>query len=171
VTPEPEFSRPIEVGRLRGSGETIELAASPGECAGVAARLSLEAVGALSASVRLTPSGSGVVVAEGTILAHLTQTCVVSLEPFAQTLEVPLRLVFRPGREADLAADQTIDPEAEDEVPYEGGRFDLGESVVETLALALDPWPRRPGAVLEVPPPQDAPPDGPFAALARRRKG
>lgn len=171
MTPEPEFSRPIDVGRLRSSGEAIDFTASPAECAGVAARLGLDAVGALSASVRLTPAGSGVVAAVGTIRARLTQTCVVSLEPFERTLEVPLRLVFRPGSEADFAADQTVDPEAEDEVPYEGGRFDLGESVVETLALSLDPWPRRPGAVLEVPPPQDALPDGPFAALARRRKG
>jgi uncharacterized metal-binding protein YceD (DUF177 family) len=168
--PEPEFSWPVEASRLRGSGETIALAASPAECAGVAARLGLDAVGALGASVRLTPAGAGVVAAEGTIRARITQTCVVSLEAFEQTLEVPLRLAFRPGSEADLAADQTIDPEAEDEVPYEGGRFDLGESVVETLALALDPWPRRPGAVLDVVP-QEVPTDGPFAALARRRRG
>ena len=145
--------------RTRGTAEPL------------ATRLGLEAVGALGASVQLTPAGAGVVMAEGTIRAHVTQTCAVSLEPFEQTLEVPLRLIFRPGSEDDLAADQTVDPEAEDEVPYEGSRFDLGESVVETLALSLDPWPRRPGAVLDVPSPQEAPADGPFAALARRRKG
>lgn len=170
MTPAPEFSHPVEASRLRAAGERIDLAASPAECAGVAVRLGLDAVGALAASVQLTPVGAGVVTAAGTIRARLTQTCVVSLEPFEQTLEVPLRLAFRPSSEADLAADQTIDPEAEDEVPYEGGRFDLGESVVETLALALDPWPRRPGAALHVPP-QEAPKDGPFAALARRRRG
>lgn len=171
MTPAPEFSRLVEASRLRPGGERLELAASPAERAAVAARLGLEAVGALTASVQLTPAGAGVVTAEGTIRARVTQICVISLDPFEQTLDVPLRLVFRPGREADLAAEQTVDPEAEDELPYAGGRFDLGESVVETLALSLDPWPRRPGAVLDVPPPPDAAPDGPFAALARRRKG
>lgn len=168
--PEPEFSRMVQVSRLRAAGETIDIAASPAERAGVAVRLGLAAVDALTASVRLTPLGAGVVAAEGTIRARLTQTCVVSLDPFEQELEAPLRLVFRPGSAADRAADQTVDPEAEDETPYEGGRFDLGEAVVETLALALDPWPRRPGALLEVPPPE-AGPDGPFAGLARRSRG
>jgi hypothetical protein len=171
MTIQPEFSRVIEVGRLRAGGESMDLAASPAECASVARRLGIASLARLDASVRLVPAGAGVVDAEGTIRARLTQICVVSLDPFEQTLEVPLRLVFRPGSEVDLAADQTVDPETEDEVPYEGGRFDLGESVVETLALALDPWPRRPGAVLDVPPPPDLPPDGPFAALARRQKG
>jgi hypothetical protein len=171
VTPAPEFSRLVETGRLRASGETIEIAASPAECAAVARRLGIEALAVLQARVQLVPAGGGVIDAEGVIHARLTQICVVSLDPFEQTLDVPLRLVFRPGSEADLAADQTVDPETEDEVPYEGGRFDLGESVVETLALALDPWPRRPGAVLEVPPPAEPPAAGPFAALARRRKG
>jgi uncharacterized metal-binding protein YceD (DUF177 family) len=169
VTPAPEFSRRVEVARLRAAGETTELAATPAERAALARRLGLEALGELAAAARLTPAGNGVVDVEGAIRARLRQLCVVSLEPFEQVLEVPLRLVFRPGSEADLAADQTLDPEAEDEVPYEGGRFDLGEAVVETLALALDPWPRRPGAVLVVPPADAAPPDGPFAALARRR--
>ncbi|WP_439578055.1 YceD family protein [Elioraea sp.] len=171
MTPAPEFSRPVEVARLRTGGETMEIAASPAECEAVARRLGIEAVAALEASVQLVPVGAGVVDAAGTIRARLTQTCVVSLDPFEQALEVMLRLVFRPGTEADLAADQTVDPETEDEVPYAGGRFDLGDSVVETLALSLDPWPRRPGAVLELPPPDEPAPDGPFVALARRRKG
>jgi uncharacterized metal-binding protein YceD (DUF177 family) len=170
MTPCPEFSRIVEVARLRAEGETLELIASPAECAALARRLGLEAVASMGAVAHLVPAGAGVVEVTGAIRARLSQICVVSLDPFDQTLEVPLRLVFRPGTEADLAADQTIDPETEDEVPYEGGRFDLGESVVETLALALDPWPRRPDAVLEVPPPAESPSDGPFAALARRHK-
>lgn len=171
MTAQPEFSRLIEVGRLRTGGDCMDLAASPAECASVARRLGIPSLALLEARVELVPAGAGVVDAEGTIRARLTQICVVSLDPFEQALEVPLRLVFRPGSEADLAADQTVDPETEDEVAYEGGRFDLGESIVETLALALDPWPRRPGVVLEVPPLSEAPSDGPFAALARRRKG
>ena len=169
MTPAPEFPRPVQVDRLRAGGESLALAASAAEREGVARRLGLDSLGQLEASVALQPIGGGVVVAEGRIAARVVQTCVVSLEPFEQALEVPFRLVFRPGSEADLAADQTLDPESEDEVPYEGGRLDLGEAVVETLALAIDPWPRRPGAVLDLPP-SDAVPAGPFAALARRRK-
>lgn len=170
MTPAPEFSRLLEVDRLRAGGETVAVAATAAERDGIARRLGLETVGLLEASVSLQPAGAGLVVAEGRIAARVVQTCVVSLEPFEQALDVPIRLVFRPGTETDQAADQTLDPESEDEVPYEGGRIDLGEAVVETLALALDPWPRRPGAVLDLPPAQTAA-EGPFAALARRRKG
>jgi len=54
-----------------------------------------------------------------------------------------------------------------DVIGYEGGAIDLGEAVAETLALALDPFPRSPDAdaalreagVLSE---EDA---GPFAAL------
>ena len=31
-------------------------------------------------------------------------------------------------------------------VPYDGGAIDLGETAAETMALALDPFPRGPGA-------------------------
>lgn len=170
MTPAPEFSRPVQVERLRAGGEQVDLVASPAECAAVAHRLGLESVAGLEAGLRLVPQGRGIVAAEGAVRARVVQVCVVSVEPFEQALDIPLRLVFRPGTEADLAADQTLDPESEDEVPYEGGRVDLGEAVVETLALALDPWPRRPGAVLEMPPEGESAPDHPFAALAKRRR-
>jgi uncharacterized metal-binding protein YceD (DUF177 family) len=33
-----------------------------------------------------------------------------------------------------------------DVIPYEGGTIDLGEVAAETMALALDPFPRGPNA-------------------------
>jgi hypothetical protein len=46
--------------------------------------------------------------------------------------------------------------------------IDLGEATTEQLALALDPFPRKPGA--EIPPEAKEAPEGPFAALGRIRK-
>lgn len=169
MTPVPEFSRPIEVARLAPGGEAIALVATAGECAALARRFGLEALAELAATLSLSPGAGGVVAASGSLRARFTQRCVVTLEPFEQTLEIPVQLVFRPATAADRAADQTLDPEAEDELPYEEGWFDLGEAVAETLALALDPWPRRPGAVFE--PPPEPPAAGPFAALARLGRG
>ena len=49
--------------------------------------------------------------------------------------------------------------------PLIGGVVDLGALATEFLILGLDPYPRKPGAVFELP--QDVKPDpGPFAALA-----
>jgi hypothetical protein len=41
-----------------------------------------------------------------------------------------------------------IDPLADEPEPLEGDRIDLGEIVAEELALAIDPYPRAPGAEL-----------------------
>ena len=65
--------------------------------------------------------------------------------------------------------------------PIEGGIIDLGEAVAQQLALALDPYPRAPGAAIlpEIGVNAGAavarsPEPGPFAALAgiigRRRE-
>jgi len=51
-----------------------------------------------------------------------------------------------------------------------GGAVDLGALATEFLILGLDPYPRQPGAVFR--PPADARPDeGPFAALAKLKRG
>ena len=39
-----------------------------------------------------------------------------------------------------------LSADALDTLPIENGAIDLGEAAAETLALALDPFPRSPGA-------------------------
>ena len=70
------------------------------------------------------------------------------------------RLEQRAGEERD------DDPESIDEIPYEGSTIDLGEAAAEQLALALDPYPHKPGATL--PDSDEAPRNPAFAALAGR---
>ena len=86
----------------------------------------------------------------------------VTLDEFPQEIGEDFAVRFVPaGTESDE------DPESEDEIPYESGLIDLGEATIEQLALALDPYPRKPGAAL----PEEAEPEdeSPFAALARLR--
>ena len=52
--------------------------------------------------------------------------------------------------------------------PIVDGKVDLGALAAEFLALALDPYPRKPGA--EFAAPEVAEPDSPFAELARLAK-
>jgi hypothetical protein len=59
------------------------------------------------------------------------------------------------------------DPEAPDEIPYQGSTIDLGEAATEQLALALDPYPRLPGAELD-PAARDREPS-PFGSLTALR--
>lgn len=167
----PEFPRPISVARLKPEGDAIAIEAGPAEREAVRARLGLEGLDRLSAELTLQPLGAGLVAARGSLRAEVRQVCVITLEPFAATLTAPVRLVFRPVQPGEEAAEVELDPEAEDEVLYAGPDIDLGEAVVETLALALDPWPRRPGATFTWSE-QDGEEDerqNPFAVLKRRR--
>jgi uncharacterized metal-binding protein YceD (DUF177 family) len=103
-------------------------------------------------------------IAHGHLSARVVQTCVISLEDFTATVEESFAVRFVPdGEESDNA-----DPEALDEIPYTDGAIDLGEAAAEQLALALDPYPRAPDAVL--PDAEAATEPHPFAALSSLKR-
>ena len=84
------------------------------------------------------------VAARGHLHAPSDLDCVASLDEFEAAVDETFRFGFVPaGTESD-----DPDPESEDEVPYAGDTLDLGEAAVEQLALALDPYPRKPDAEL-----------------------
>ena len=162
---EPELHRPLAVDRIGPHGHEVEIRATQSECTGVAVRLLLPAIASLSCRFELHPLPGGRIAVNGTLKAVLSQVCVVTLEAFTATVEEVFRVRFVPaGRESD-----DPDPESEDEIAYPGAVIDLGEAAVEQLALALDPYPRAPGAVL----PDEArdDPASPFAGLSELRRG
>jgi uncharacterized metal-binding protein YceD (DUF177 family) len=158
--PAAELSRRFPVSRV-GTGASFTVEAEPWERAALAQRMGLIALHALSCRFDLQRGEGGRIPAQGWLRARLRQTCVVSLEPFDGEVEEDFRVCFVPaGTESD-----DLDLEAEDELPYEDGVLDLGEAASEQLALALDPFPRRPDAE---PAAAAAPqPTGAFAALAK----
>ena len=114
--------------------------ASPAECDALARRLGLPAIRALTCRFRLRPQAGGAIAATGTLRARVVQVCVATLEEFAATVAEEFAVRFVPaGTEQD-----DPDPESVDEIPFSGGRLDLGEAAAEQLALALDPYPRKP---------------------------
>jgi hypothetical protein len=163
----PEFSRPIAADRIGAGDFSTVVEATADERAAVAERLMIPAVAALSCTVTLcrgADAARGEIVAEGELRAAVTRTCVVSAEDFAVEITTRFRaLLVRAGTERD-----EIDLEGEDEVAYQDGVLDLGELATEELALALDPYPRMPGAVS----PDDAGEReaSPFAILASRKR-
>jgi hypothetical protein len=162
----PELSRPLPLDRLGRAGVTVEVTADAAELAAIAVRLGIPAVTALTCRFHLSRASDdpSIIVAEADLDAVVVQTCVVTLEPFEAPLREPFRLRFVPAGQESL----DDDPESDDEVPYEGAALDLGEAAVEQIALALDPFPRRPDAILPDLGPEPA--AGPFAALAARRR-
>lgn len=152
----PELHRPVDIHDADRRDITVQ--ADAAECRAIAERLGLPALHALTCRLHLQAGPGGRPAAQGQMQARLRQVCVLTLEEFDAAIDAPFTLVFVPS---GLAADD-LDAEDEDEVEYEGNAIDLGEAAVQQLALMLDPYPRKPGAVL--PDSSDAP-DNPFAAL------
>ncbi len=158
-----ELSRPIALSKIRAKHLTVVVQATPEECAAVAVRMDLPAIQSLECRFELTQADDGdSVLAEGHLLADVTQTCVTSAEDFAARVEEAFTIRFVPaGTERD-----DPDPGLPDEIPYEADTIDLGEATAEQLGLALDPWPRIEGASVPVIDDEDG--ASPFAILARR---
>lgn len=160
--PHSELSRPVRADRIGAEPLPVKVEASPAECRAVAARLGLPSVAALSCRFRLQRRDATRIAATGELAATVTQVCVVSLDPFETGISERFEVAFVPaGQEAD------DDPESVDDLPYADGTIDLGEAAVEQLALALDPYPRKPGAALPAAAADE--PANPFAVLGRRQ--
>ena len=159
-----EFRRPVSLDRIGPNGLDLSVEATAVECAALAERMKLPAVHAVSCTFHLIREGRDAVLVRGHLQARVTQPCVVSLEDFEAAVEEVFQVRFVPaGEESD-----DVDPESDDEIPYEGNLIDLGEAAAEQLGLALDPYPRMPGADLAEPEAEAKP--HPFAALSGLRR-
>jgi uncharacterized metal-binding protein YceD (DUF177 family) len=140
-----EFSRPVALDTLGEQPRRLAIAADADECAALARRFALVAIARLDADAVLVRTGEAVR-ARGTIGAEVTQSCVATGAPVPATLDAPFDIVFRHAGESAPDAEIELDEDDLDVVFFEGGAIDLGEAAAETLALALDPYPRAPGA-------------------------
>ncbi len=94
---------------------------------------------------------------EGRVRADIVQACVVTLDPLPATIDVEIDAVYLPeiskfgregfgsGGEILLDADGPDSPET-----FAGDRIDVGALAEEHFGLAIDPYPRRKGASLDV---------------------
>jgi uncharacterized metal-binding protein YceD (DUF177 family) len=160
----PELHRPIAIERVGPGVLNVVVEASPAECAALTQRMNVPAVLELTCAFHLQRETHRTFLAGGHLTARVVQTCVVSLEDFTTTLEEHFAVRWVPEEEESDDAD----PSAPDEITYVDGVLDLGEAAAEQLALALDPYPRAPGAVL--PDSAEEHEAQPFAALAALRR-
>jgi len=137
-----EMSRMIDARQL--PEKPVEVTASAAECAALAKRFDLVAVRQLNARITLTPDGK-TVRARGVLDADVVQSCAISAEELEVGVHEPVDLQFVPPA-GDLPAELELDAEMLDQIEMEGGRFDLGEALAQTLGLAVDPYLEGPNA-------------------------
>ena len=107
--------------------------------------------------------------ATGRIKAALEQSCVVSGEPVRAHVDEPFNLIFVPEPSGRPDEEVELGPDDLDVVFHDGAAVELGGAIADTLALALDPFPRGPNAdtALKAAGVISEEQAGPFAALAK----
>ena len=142
----------------------------------IAKMLDLATLGGLTLAYRLNHIGGGRLRLVGTLRANITQTCVISLDPVETRLDVPVEMEFWPAEPIAQSERSAAEfgslfdwPEA-----IVDGRIDLGPVIYESLATAVDPYPKREGASFDW---SQGPREeggsagsGPFAALAALKR-
>lgn len=163
----------IRLDSMPVEGRDVRLSASADERAQLAAQLDLTSVDRLDVSLHAVKFRGGMRVT-GRLEAEVMQPSVVSFEPVRQAISEPVDRIFLPGGEKPYAgaagAEVFVDLEGDD-IPdhFEGNEADLTDLIVETLSLAIDPYPKAEGEKLEdlgiVG--DDTAEESPFAALKR----
>jgi uncharacterized metal-binding protein YceD (DUF177 family) len=145
-----EFTEVIEVDEIPSKGLQMHLKADKDQRAALAQRFDILAVDSLSADCRLTMlAGGPMVQMQGTILAVVQQSCVVTQTPLTQSLRVPISLEFAPASMVDENVELTLEDADPPDVILDG-KIDVGDAVAQQLALALDPYPRQEGVDLDL---------------------
>ena len=139
-----EFARPQRIDTIGGEPRAVEIEADAQERAALAKRFDLIGIDRLTGSFTIRRDAAGIVV-EGRVAAAVTQACSITGDPLPATVDEPVALRFVP--EGDAGQDEIELGDSDiDVIPYDGGAIDLGEVAAETMALALDPFPRGPNA-------------------------
>lgn len=161
------WSYPIAVSDLSPDGIELTLAPDKEIRAELARHAGVLAVPELVAKLKVSPDGYGGAEVEGRLEAAVRQTCVVSLDPFDNRVSEPIDIRFSPASAARPAGG-TIDVGLENPPdPLIDGAIDLAVVVAEYLTLAIDPYPRKPGAVFRSPKLGRDKGESPFAALKK----
>lgn len=172
----PPLPRPVDVVAIGVAPQTRKIETSEEERAAIADALDLLALPALEAELELRRDGRGRIHAEGRVTADIVQSCVVSLEPVPQHIDEPISMIFVEDGEVEdeprPGAEIRVDPTDQDPPEVLSGPvLDLSPIVMEHFVLAIDPYPRAPGA--QLPDTGEAAgdsPDSPFAVLARLKE-
>ncbi|WP_424942826.1 YceD family protein [Aliiroseovarius crassostreae] len=142
------FSHILRVADLTANETTaFELVLTPDQCAAIAADIDLPALRKVRFTGSLSPMGKRDWKLTGHLGATVTQDCVVTLAPVTTRIEEDVTRQWIAGLVVAPEGDEVEMPE---DVTQEklGDVIDLGDVLVEALALALPLYPRAEDAAL-----------------------
>ena len=174
------ISQMVPVARLPASGMPVAINATDKELKFLAKAHDLVAVHSFAASLLIKKWRKDGVKITGTVAARIVQNCVVTLEPVESGLAAEVDALFVPegSKLAHVAVSQNHEMLLDFDGPdapetFTGGVIDAGAVAEEFFALAIDPYPRKPGAELTFEGDPDETPaerPSPFANLVKLRR-
>lgn len=166
----------VHVGRLPQKGMPVVIDADASQREALASEHGLLAVRRYRAELLVTPWRRNGVKVAGRVDAEIVQQCVVTLEPLDARVSADVEGLYLPedsklGREGfDTGGEIMLDADGPDGPElFSGDTIDAGALAEEFFGLALDPYPRKPGAVVEAVEgmPDKPEPDGPLQQKLR----
>ncbi len=134
----------------------------------LARALGISSCDRLQVDYKIQAARSGLYRLTGHVLADVVQPCVITLEPVSQHIDEPLNVELRPADMLPEAEEGEQDIlQAPDVEPIEDDAVNVGLIVLEHLSTAIDPYPRAPGAELDVGNVSAGNAANPFAALKK----
>jgi hypothetical protein len=163
----PPLHHVFDLGGLSLAGSVVTVRAAGDELARLAEWAGVETVRAFAGTVDLRRVSQTRFNLEADLEADIVQRCVVTLEPVETRIarhiarELLLAPNARPAEgELTLAAGDDDVPETIASLDY-----DIVAPLLEELVLAIDPYPRKPGAAFDPPAEPDDAPESPFGVL------
>jgi uncharacterized metal-binding protein YceD (DUF177 family) len=159
----------IRLDSMPRDGRDIDITVEREAREAIAAQIEVTAVDRLQVKLHAVRFRGGIRVS-GQLKALVVQPSVVSLEPVTDEIAEAVDRIFLPGGEKPYAgkadAEVFVDLEGDD-MPdhFEGNEADLSDLIIETLALAIDPYPRLDGESVGIAGDEDDEEDSPFAGL------
>ena len=167
----PEFSHIVTLADA-AQGRTVAIEADEAARLAIARRLDVVSLDRFVVNADVYGVAGGIA-ATGEVMADVVQRCAATDLPVPAKIREPfdLRFVRDVGHVGDEEEIEIGDADC-DILPLEGERIDLGETAVQTLSLALEPFPRHPDAdrILAEKGVLSEEQAGPFAALAKLRR-
>lgn len=143
------------VTRLPQKGMPVVIDADARQREALAAAHELVSVERFHAELHVAPWKRHGVKVSGRVEADIIQECVVTLEPLQARIEEEVEGLFLPadsklGRQGfDASGEIHIDAEGPDSPEtFTGDMIDVGALAEQFFGLAIDPYPRKPGAEL-----------------------
>jgi uncharacterized metal-binding protein YceD (DUF177 family) len=171
----PLFDAVVRIDRLPATGREIKVSLDEPTRAALAMELKLSAIDSFEATLVVAPLRGGIR-ALGRLVAEIVQPSVVTFEPVGQHVDEVVDRVFLPephGYQKPTPGSELFVDLEDDDFPdhIDGPEVDLSALLIETLALAIDPYPRHAEESLDsLGVDLGNEPSGPFAGLEKLKR-